>query len=129
MVACFEVGYRFGRRATERHPGLTHVGLGPIEAAVFALLGLLLGFSFAGGTTRLDARRQQIAQEANAIGAAYLRLDLLPAAYQPAMRQLFREYVDARLRVYERLPDLNAVGASCWSLDNCDREFGRRPLL
>jgi hypothetical protein len=56
MVACIEVGYRFGRRSSERHPDLTHIGLGPIEAAVFALLGLLLGFSFAGGTTRLDAR-------------------------------------------------------------------------
>lgn len=34
-----------------------HEGIGTIEAAVFALLGLLLGFSFAGGTSRLDARR------------------------------------------------------------------------
>jgi hypothetical protein len=109
MVACFEVGYSFGVRSSERHPDLTHIGLGPIEAAVFALLGLLLGFSFAGGTTRLDARRQQIAQEANAIGAAYLRMDLLPAADQPAMRQLFRKYLDARLLVYDRLPDLKAV--------------------
>lgn len=109
MVACFEVGYRFGRRSSERHPDLIHIGLGPIEAAVFALLGLLLRFSFAGGTTRLDARRQQIAQEANAIGAACLRLDLRPAADQPAMRQLFRKYLDARLLVYDRLPDLKAV--------------------
>lgn len=92
---------------------MTHIGIGTIEAAVFALLGLLLGFSFAGGTARLDARREQVAQEANAIGTAYLRLDLLPAADHPAMRQWFRQYLgntlDARLRVYERLPDLKAI--------------------
>ena len=70
-----------------------------MEAAVFALLGLLLGFSFAGGTSRLDARRQLIVQEANAIGTAYLRLNLLPSTEQPEMRRLFREYVDARLHV------------------------------
>lgn len=49
-----------------------------MEAAIFGLLGLLLGFAFAGATSRLEARRQLIVQEANAIGTAYLRLDLLP---------------------------------------------------
>ena len=39
-----------------------------MEAAVFAPLGLLRGFSFAGGTSRPDARRELIVQEANAIG-------------------------------------------------------------
>lgn len=71
---------------------------------MFALLGLLLAFSFAGGTSRLDAKRQLVVEEANAIGTAYLRLDELPIN-----RRLFREYLDARLRVYEKLPDLEAA--------------------
>ncbi len=73
MVACLEVGYRIGRQSSEEHSELAHEGIGVIEAAIFALLSLLLGFSFAGGTVRLDARPQQIVQEANAIGTAYLR--------------------------------------------------------
>ena len=48
-------------------------------------------------------------QEANAIGTAYLRLDELPVNDQPDMRRLFREYLDARLRVYSRLPNLIAA--------------------
>jgi len=91
IVVCVEVGYRLGRRRSEE---LAHVGIGAIEAAVFALLGLLLAFSFAGGNSRLDTRRQLIIEEANAIGTAYLRLDML-AADQPEMRRLFREYLDA----------------------------------
>ena len=82
MVVCLEVGYRLGRRSSE-NPELTHEGIGAIEAAVFALLGLLLGFSLAGGTSRLDTRRQLIIEEANAIGTAYLRLDTLAAHDQP----------------------------------------------
>jgi len=82
-----------------------------MEAAVLALLGLLLGFSFAGGASRLDARRERIVQEANAIGAAYLRWDLLPSTEQPEMRRLFREYVDARLHVYELLAYVKAAEA------------------
>ncbi len=109
MLVCLEIGYRIGHRRSEEHPELAHQGIGAIEAAIFALLSLLLGFSFAGATSRLDARRQLIVKEANAIGTAYLRLDLLPAEYQPEMRRLFREYVDTRLRVFEKLPDLRAA--------------------
>lgn len=109
LLGSLEIGYRAGRRSSEKHPGLAHEGIGVIEAAIFALLGLLLAFAFAGGTSRLDARRQLVIQEANAIGAAYLRLDLLPSGDQAEMRRLYREYLDARIRAYDQLPDLNAV--------------------
>jgi hypothetical protein len=106
VVACLEVGYRFGRRVFEDS---AYEGTGAIEASVFALLGLLLGFSFASGTNHLDNRRRLIVEEANAIGTAYLRLDLLAARDQIALRPLFREYLDSRLRVYEKLPDMRAA--------------------
>ena len=109
ILLFLEIGYRVGRRSFAKNPGSAHEGIGVIEAAVFALLGLLLGFSFAGGTSRLDSKRQLIVHEANAIGTAYLRLDELPVNDQPKMRHLFRGYLDARLRVYEKLPDLNAA--------------------
>lgn len=41
-----------------------------------------------------------------------MRLDLLPASTQPALRELFREYLDARLETYQKLPDLNAAQAA-----------------
>jgi len=107
MVACLEIGYRVGSRNSEGYP-TANEGIGAIEAAIFALLGLLLGFSFSGATTRLDARRQLIIGEANAIGTAYLRLDELPASDQPEMRHLFREYVDARVAAYAQVPDMKA---------------------
>jgi hypothetical protein len=108
MVVCLEVGYRLGRRSSENRE-LAHEGIRAIEASVFALLGLLLGFSFAGGTSRLDTQRQLIIEEANAIGTAYLRLDTLAAHDQPEMRRFFREYLEARLRVYQKLPDLRGA--------------------
>ena len=101
MVACLEMGFRVGSRSSATSPELAHEGLGAIEAAVFALLGLLLAFSFAGGMSRLDARRQMIVREANSISSAYSRLDLLSAKDQPQMRRLFREYLDTRIQAYE----------------------------
>ena len=41
-------------------------------------------------------RRNLIVEEANRIGVAYLRLDLLPATEQLDLRRLFRDYLDAR---------------------------------
>jgi hypothetical protein len=82
---------------------------------VFGLMALLIAFTFSGAATRFDARRAMIVQEANDIGTAWLRLDLLPVAAQPPLRDKFRQYVDARLATYVRLPDIAAaqVEMSC----------------
>jgi hypothetical protein len=105
MLVAAEIGLRLGRVRAAKDPEGSHVGIGAIEGAVLALLGLILAFTFSGASSRLDARRQLIVHEANAIGTAYLRVDLLPASDQPTVRQLFRQYLDARLEVYEKLSD------------------------
>jgi hypothetical protein len=74
-----------------------------IEGAVFGLFGLLLAFTFSGAMARYDAHREFVVDERNAIEVAYLRLDLLPPADQPALRQLFRDYVTSRLHLYDRV--------------------------
>ena len=109
LLACLEVGYRHGKRRLRESPESAQEGTGAIEAAVFGLLGLLLALSLSGTTGRLDARRQLIVQEANAIGTAYLRVDLLPESSQPAIRRMFREYVEARLAVKNFLFDEAAL--------------------
>src|SRR5262245_44350538 len=96
MVVCLEIGYRLGRRRI-RTDVAAQEGIGAIEAATFALRGVLRGFAFSGALERFDTKRSLVVQEANAIGTAYLRLDLAPAPDQPALRQLFREYLDARI--------------------------------
>lgn len=106
-----EVGRRVGARRLARHGECAATGVSSIDGAVFALLGLLLAFTFSGAAARFDARRQLIVEESNDIGTAYLRLDLLPPAAQPELRELFRRYVDSRLSVYRKLPDLTAAKA------------------
>ena len=79
---------------------------------MFALLGLLLAFSFSGAASRFEDRRHLITQETNAIGTAYLRIDLLPGDAQPKMRELFRHYLDSRLETYRNPQDRAATKAS-----------------
>jgi hypothetical protein len=109
MVACFEIGQRLGARAARKEGG--KVGLGAIEGAIFALLGLLIAFTFSGAASRFEGRRHLIIDEANNIGTAYLRIDLLPAEAQPEIRELFRNYLDARLSAYRQVYDMSVARA------------------
>jgi hypothetical protein len=111
MVLLLEIGRRLGQRREAKDEAGARAGLGAVEGAVFALMGLLVAFTFSGAATRFDSRRHLVLEEANAIGTAWLRLDLLPAAAQPELRDLFRRYLDSRLAVYQKVPDLHAVRA------------------
>src|SRR5215472_9861172 len=84
-------------------------GLGIIEGAMFTLLGLLVAFTFSGAAERFEGRRHLIVEEANDIGTAYLRVDLLPADAQPEIRDLFRRYVDSRIETYRNFNDLKEL--------------------
>lgn len=101
-------GY-LGRRAIARRGAEGMPPLGSLEGAVFALLGLLIAFTFSGAAQRFDERRVHAVDEVNAIGTAWLRLDLVPTAAQPALRDTMRAYVDARIATYKAVPDLAAV--------------------
>jgi len=124
MLACMELGRRVGLTGLKFEPD-TAKGLGAVEGAVFGLLGLLIAFTFSGAATRFEARRHLIGQEANAIGTAYLRISLLPEKAQPEMRDLFRRYLDLRIKAYRntenrtetdtRLADATVVQNAIWA--------------
>jgi hypothetical protein len=109
MLLFQELGRRIGARQLERDPSGARAGVGILEGAVFGLLALLLAFTFSAAATRFDGRRQLISDEVNAIGTAWLRVDLLPAEPQPAIRDGFRRYLDARLAAYRAIPDFSAA--------------------
>jgi len=110
IIAFLFLGRLLGVRAVARH-GSVSSRAGSLEAAVFALLGLMIAFTFSGALERFDKRRAQAVDEANAIGTAWLRMDLLPASAQPKVRETFKAYVDARIATYRKLPDVAAAQA------------------
>ena len=109
MVALIEGGRHLALRRMRREPGGQQSGVSSVDGAVFALFGLLIAFTFSGAGSRFDARRALVTEEANSIGTAWLRLDLLPPAAQPGLRALFRTYLDSRLETYRKLPDVAAA--------------------
>jgi hypothetical protein len=112
MLLVLETGRRIGKRYHSMEESDHHRGNRIlVESAIYGLLGLLIAFTVSGAASRFDARRTLTVQEANTIGTAYLRLDLLPAAAQPELRRKFRRYAEARLAVFRLLPDFEASNA------------------
>ncbi len=122
MLFALEFGRRLGRRRNTQDSSNT----GALDSAVFALLGLLLAFTFSGAAARFDERRAQAVEEANDIGTAWLRLDLLAPAQQPPLRDLFRRYVDARLQMYQRLQSIEAQASDLSHSDAIQSEIWQR---
>ena len=119
MILCLEAGRRLGRKKIRQDPEGARAGVGTIEGVVFALLGLLIAFTFSGAAGRFDTRRGLVLEEANDIGTAYLRIDLIPPECQPELRSLFRLYVDKRIDIYRRLNETSPADFSeCLALQS-----------
>lgn len=93
-----EAGYRVGLadRSDENESSRAHIRA--VQASLLGTLALLLGFTFSLALQRFDSRSQAVVEEANAIGTAYLRADLLPAEIRDEAKKWLRDYVDLRVR-------------------------------
>jgi len=94
-----EIGFRLGRR--ESRQDVARESVAGLVAASLGLLAFMLAFTFGSVAARFDHRRQLVLDEANAIGTAYLRADLLPDEHGREIRRLLVEYVEFRMQAVE----------------------------
>jgi hypothetical protein len=98
LLIAIEGGFRMGlRRHRESVDARKTVRGDATLAAMLALLGLLLAFTYAFSLSRADMRKQAIVHEANAIGTAFLRADLGAEPGRSELRQGLLEYARTRL--------------------------------
>jgi len=127
VLALLAVGLEGGhliRLALKRRNPTTARAEGPDQllSAVLGLLALLLGFTFSLALGRYEASRDQVVQESNAIGTTWLRAQLLTEPNRTAMRDLLRDYVEARLEWSDAnaaIPDMArtaALQAKLWTV-------------
>ena len=128
MLLFLEIGRRAAAWRLKKDSETAGEGVGAVDGAVFALLGLLIAFTFSGASSRFDTRRQLIVEETNHIGTAYLRLDLLPAESQPPLRESFRRYLDARIEAYRKLPDIAAAKKQLAKANELQKQIWRQAV-
>jgi len=98
LLIAFEIGYQISRRSKGLQEEVEPGTLTPMVGGLIGLLGFLLAFTFSIATSQYNQRKQYVLEEANEIATAYLRADLIDTIYQKEVKQLLKEYVDARLQ-------------------------------
>jgi hypothetical protein len=91
---------RWASRKWNKEQGEPKGGVNSLFAALFALSGLILAFTFGMSQTRLEKVRDVVEQEANDIGTAILRADLYSDPVRDSFRMDFKNYVDAIFSFY-----------------------------
>ncbi len=98
LLVVVELGRRVGQRPSISADEVRHEQLEWARDAIGLLLSLILGFTLAMALARFDQRQQLIVDEANAIGTASLRAEMLPQPSRERLAVLLRAYVAERIR-------------------------------
>jgi hypothetical protein len=92
------LGGRFAARSTIVRESPDDFGV--IQAATLTLLGLIIGFTFSMALNRYDQRKNLEEEEANAIGTAFLRADLIGEPRAAQLRDVLKRYSAERVVNY-----------------------------
>lgn len=95
-------------RSLSRHRESLREPFGAVHAALLTLVGLVLAFGLAMAVDRYNARRAAVVDDANAIGTAYLRAQLLDEPVRSRALPLYAEYTDASLALSHAVPGSDA---------------------
>lgn len=123
ILGCMRLGWRIGRKRLLSLGEDSQIGLGAVDGAIYGLMGLLIAFTFTGAATRFDARRNLVTEHANAIGTAWLRLDLLSGPDREKARDGFRRYVDTQLEIVRSAGDSKTSQGGVDQLSEIQKEI------
>ena len=93
-----ELGYRIGI-AVKRTDDALGKQLDVIRASTLALVAFLVAFAFSGAAGRFVDRLDMIVSEANALGTAWLRADVLPEPQRAELKATVKEDTADRVTI------------------------------
>jgi hypothetical protein len=105
LFAGSEVGFRLGGISKSRVPEPGKASVGTVVGSTLGLLAFLLAFTFGMSSTRFDARKQLVLEEASALLVTYQRAQSLPEPQRTECSRLLREYIQLRMN----LPSLESI--------------------
>ena len=97
MLLAIWLGSKLGVRRLRRIAEAERRQVAAVQGSLLGLLALLIGFSFSLALQRHDDRSRAVVAEANAIGTAWLRTDLVDEPARTAIRARLRAYVAVRV--------------------------------
>src|SRR6476619_6440822 len=116
------VGVLRGKRMRHRHE-LLREPFGALQGALLGVVGLILAFGLSLALGRYEDRRAAVVSDANAIGTAYLRAQLLAEPARTPSLVLLRKYNDLALHVSKEVPNSDAMKRTAAEQDAVQRRL------
>jgi hypothetical protein len=116
------VGYGAGRYLRSR-PRTNTESVGVVQGTLLGLVGLLLAFGLTMAVGRYEARRSLIVQEANTIGTAFLRAQMLAEPTRTETLDLLERYGDAAVDLADQVPDSDRFDEDLAEIEDLQRNL------
>jgi len=101
LVAAHEIGFWLGSLARSTDDAFDRqVAL--VRTSTGALVAFLVGFAFSGAASRFVDRTDIVVKEANALGTAYLRADIIAEPQRGELKAALKEYTADRVTLLSR---------------------------
>jgi hypothetical protein len=97
LSIALESGYRVGLKRRESWKDADSGGGAVVLTSMFALMGLVIAFTYHSGVSRHDARKNAVTIEANALGTAFLRADLVAEPGRTELKTTLLNYARTRI--------------------------------
>lgn len=123
VVGGFTVAGVLLGRYLRRHAESLNTPLGALQGALLGLVGLLLAFGLTLAVGRYENRRAATVDDANAIGTAYLRSQLLAEPVRTRSLALLRRYADFALQLSHEVPGSSSMARTIAAEDVVQRRL------
>lgn len=109
ILLSFEIGYQITKYTVLRNDKDGSSAISPMVGGLLGMLAFVLAFTFSMAASQHNVRKHNVLKEANTIGTAYLRADLIDEPHKTKVKQLLKEYVDIRLNVVKNAMDTDIL--------------------
>ena len=97
LLLVLEIGNQIGLKQREHWVEKETAGGKVVLTALLTLLGLILSFTYLASVQRYEVRKQTAVMEANALGTAFLRADLVAEPGSTELKQALLDYARTRI--------------------------------
>ena len=97
--------------------------IGVVQGTLLGFVGLLLAFGLTMAVGRYDTRRALVVEEANDIGTAYLRAQLLAEPERTTSLDLLRRYAETAVHLAGEVPDSTESRAVSAQMDGLQSQL------
>lgn len=125
MAAALFLGWSSGKLAIKWNSDFVPYINESYQDAIFALVALVVGFTFANAIDHYDARKENVRNAVTSISNAYHYADYLQPADREKLRHSINDYLDMRLSLHDNIDSLSSLDKKATNINN----FGRQVLI